>query len=440
MSQAQRRRTLWIVLLAAAVLLGACQSPSGVAPTPEPADDQAEPFVSVTGRVVPARWAELSFGASARVAEVLVAEGQAVTAGQVLARLDSAELDAAVAQAGAAVQVAEADLARLQAGARPQEVRSAEAARDAVQQAVAGAERGVAVAEAGVAAANAALGSAQAAFAQIKAGPTADEVERARQQVELAKAQRYALQNTRDAVGGRIDKPGYQAGAYEAAEGQVMAAEVSVTIAELNKRILEAGARAEAVAVAAAAVREAQAAVTSALANKAVAEQAVLGQQAALRQAEAQVELVRAGARAEELAVASAVVAQAQAGLQAAEATRARYALVAPFDGMICRLDVRAGEQAAPGVAVLSLGDLTVLRVETTDLDEIDVARVAEGQAVDLTFDALPETHLPGTIQAIALKAGAGSGGTVFKAVIAVGASDPRLRWGMTAFVDVVAE
>ena len=40
----------------------------------------------------------------------------------------------------------------------------------------------------------------------------------------------------------------------------------------------------------------------------------------------------------------------------------------------------------------LELADLDHLRVETTDLNEIDVARIQIGDTASITFDALPDT------------------------------------------------
>ncbi|MFN3762798.1 MAG: biotin/lipoyl-binding protein, partial [Anaerolineae bacterium] len=77
-----------------------------------------------------------------RIAEVLVAEGDTVEAGQVLVRLDDRIAQAQVALAQAGVEVAQAQLARARAGARPEEIRrarallaQAEAARDGAYQA-----------------------------------------------------------------------------------------------------------------------------------------------------------------------------------------------------------------------------------------------------------------------------------------------------------------
>ena len=64
----------------------------------------------------------LSFEAGGRIVELLVGEGDAVQAGQVVARLDPALLDAQIAQAEATVAVAAANLRLLQVGARPEEI------------------------------------------------------------------------------------------------------------------------------------------------------------------------------------------------------------------------------------------------------------------------------------------------------------------------------
>ena len=67
----------------------------------------------VLGRVTHARDLELGFKTGGVVAEVLVDEGERVTRGQVLARLDPGELEAGLAQARAGLAKANRDLARV---------------------------------------------------------------------------------------------------------------------------------------------------------------------------------------------------------------------------------------------------------------------------------------------------------------------------------------
>jgi HlyD family secretion protein len=73
------------------------------------------------------RQIELAFNNSERIAEVLVQEGDRVTRGQVLARLDTSRLKAEEATAEATVQGQQAMVGKLHAGSRPEEVAQAEA-------------------------------------------------------------------------------------------------------------------------------------------------------------------------------------------------------------------------------------------------------------------------------------------------------------------------
>ncbi|MCI0561324.1 MAG: biotin/lipoyl-binding protein, partial [Nitrososphaera sp.] len=69
--------------------------------------------------------AQLSFKIPGRVEERLVSEGETVKVGQVVARLDDAELAQEVALRKVEVQVAQAALSELEAGSRPEEISQA---------------------------------------------------------------------------------------------------------------------------------------------------------------------------------------------------------------------------------------------------------------------------------------------------------------------------
>jgi len=73
------------------------------------------------------RQVELAFNGSERVAAVLVSEGDRVTPGQVLARLDTSRLTPQAAQAAAQVAAQEQALEKLQRGNRPEEIDQARA-------------------------------------------------------------------------------------------------------------------------------------------------------------------------------------------------------------------------------------------------------------------------------------------------------------------------
>ena len=89
-----------------------------------------EDVVSAKAIIVPHRDADLSFKTSGRVEEILVEEGEAVTAGQDLARIDTRDLELAVMKAQAGFLSAQANLEKLKTGARPQEIAGVKAAAD----------------------------------------------------------------------------------------------------------------------------------------------------------------------------------------------------------------------------------------------------------------------------------------------------------------------
>jgi HlyD family secretion protein len=111
----------------------------------------------------------------------------------------------------------------------------------------------------------------------------------------------------------------------------------------------------------------------------------------------------------------------------------------APFAGTVTDVMVDQGEFVAPGQPVIELADLSTLLVETTDLNEIDVARIDVGDKVFVTFDALPGIEIEGTVTDIPARAAEGVG-VNFPVQIDLPDVPDGLRWGMTAFVEVPAE
>jgi HlyD family secretion protein len=295
----------------------------------------------------------------------------------------------AIAEAG--VKIAEAELARAAAGARSEDLASARAALNK---------------------ARAAVRLAQAEYDRSDKSsdsPQALALEQATLDLQMAQAEYDRL-----AAGPRPTDLGPARANVEAAKAQVGLAKAQVIQAE--SQVLQAGA----------AVEQAQAGLEAARAQTA--------------QAEANLERLQAGPTPEEIAVAEAAVEQAQEALTTARAMEEQTTLTAPFDGTTGLIYVREGEQVSTGQTLLALGDLSTLRIETTDLDEIDIARVEPGQRVDLTFDALPDEVLTGRVERIAPMATPGQTATSYRVIIEFEETDPALRWGMTAFVDIEVE
>jgi HlyD family secretion protein len=389
---------LWVLALFAA---GCSGGPSKPTPTPL-ADQVIPPVVSASGKLLPAEWANLASQTGGRVIEVKVQTGDQVQAGQALVQLDDVDAKLALAQAQAALKTAQAQLAQIKAGARPAEL---------------------AAAEQSVKEAEAAVNAAAAQLAQLQAGARAAEIAAAEAEVaRLAGELDRAQKAYNGVVVGRAEAkeygiPGGGLGQYEEQmRAQLNAIRASYDAAQKQLEQVKAGATKNE--------------LDAARANVAAAE-------AGRARAQAQLDLLKAGATQEQIAVAEANVVQAQVAVDTAQAALDKLTLKSPFAGTIGNVYARVGEMLTPGQAVLALGDLAGMRVETTDLSEVDVARVAVGQPVNVTFDAIKGKTLAGKVARIAPMSSQGQGGVNYTVIVELDQLDPALRWGMTAFTDI---
>ena len=394
------KKTL-VSLMLLTLILAAC-STGQVTPTPTASTVNVPAVVTASGKVLPTRWANLSFQTSGALIDLKVQTGDQVKAGDTIAQLDDVDAQLAVSQAEAALAIAQAQLSQIKAGARAEEI---------------------AVAEQAVKAAEANTQNATAQLAQLQAGARSADIAAAEAEVSRTAAEVVFAQQAYDGVlEGRAaaKEYGIHAGGLGLAEEKMRAQLASIKAQHevAVKRLVQvkAGATRNEVTAARASVDAAQA------------------QQASTQ---AQLALLKAGSAAGQIAVAEAQVKQAQVALETAKSQSAKLQLVAPFDGTIGTVFVRSGEMMSPGQSIVTLGDLASLRIETTDLSETDIARVREGVAASVTFDALPGKTIKGTVTRIAPMSTPGVSAVNYTVIVELDQLDPALRWGMTAFVDI---
>ena len=125
----------------------------------------------------------------------------------------------------------------------------------------------------------------------------------------------------------------------------------------------------------------------------------------------------------------------AQRNLSVAENTLANAELRSPISGTVASLNVKAGETVNMGQANATVADFSNWLVKTTDLTELDVINIAEGQQVTVTLDAMPESPLTGTVLTIGQIFAESQGDIIYEVTIALDESLPEMRWGMTAVV-----
>ena len=91
---------------------------------------------------------------------------------------------------------------------------------------------------------------------------------------------------------------------------------------------------------------------------------------------------------------------EAQAAYSATEDLLSQLNIRAPFEGIVYSLPVQQGAYLNPGDLVLEEADLSKVRVRAF-VDEPDVGRLAPGDKIEVTWDALPERTWEGAVSVI---------------------------------------
>jgi multidrug resistance efflux pump len=146
-------------------------------------------------------------------------------------------------------------------------------------------------------------------------------------------------------------------------------------------------------------------------------------------------EAQRAYDRVNDNGVDSDQLALLEARVNAAKANVATFFVLAPFDGVVAHLAAKAGSSINPGQVAVTVADFSDWLVKTTDLTEIDVVELSEGQPVTVTLDAIPGVELNGEILSIGQTYAENQGDVVYDVNILLTDTHPAMRWGMTASV-----
>ena len=427
-------------------------------PSAKPASRDSQVItITAKGSVVPATQARLGFKIGGRVESVSVKEGDVVRRGQILARLDTTDLELQLKAAEDALALNEAMLRQVKEGTTEADLKAAEAAVESARERLAQTQATI---EAERVASQAALDSAVARLTLLKNGPTAEDIRAAELQLEQAKNSLWAAQIDRDGIKGTFGKDDYRG---KAGDARVAAAETAVSAAEANLLKLRKGPTQEDITIAESAVKQAESQLkarqATAATTLAAAQAAVESAEARLAQTRARSALAKAqpaggttsaaaasnagesGASQADIDVALARVEQAKTMVAQARLALSNAILKAPFDGSIASVQIRAGEVASPGAVALILGDTSKFQVETSDLDEASSTKIQIGQPVDVIMNAFENKVLKGKVVAMANYATITSTGDAnYTATIALDEQDSSLRWGMTAKVDFGVE
>ncbi len=384
-------RILPLVLLIGAVGLAACGGQNGATPEAEIPIVVDAISVIAEGRLVPDQSVQLSFLVGGQVSEILVEEGETVQAGQVIARLENREqAQALVAAASMELISAQQALRTLRDEAALRRAQAELSLANAVdkledeqydwrvkQEGNRANGEVIAAEEANLVLAEREVDAAEKAYNRYSGRKDSDPSK------ALARSNLSAARQHRDSILRRLN---WYRGAPTDNDQAMLDADVAIAEAEVTLAQLE-------------------------------------------------VERWRNGPDPEQLALAEARVDNAEAQLAAARSSLADTELRAPIRGQVADLRLKVGEQVAPGQVVAVLADFATWIVETENLTEIELPKIALGQPVNVTFDALPEIDLAGRVTEISPLFREVGGDITYDVKIMLEEIDPRLQWGMTSVV-----
>jgi RND family efflux transporter MFP subunit len=294
-----------------------------------------------SGNLLPEREVELVFSTSGLVTEVLVAPGDEVQAGDVLARLDTADLERALTQAE--ISLRQAEIA-LEAALQPPNEATLQAAQDAVDQAAA------------------ALRLEQISHEGTMNGTLVTE----------------SLPDAQENLEARQADYEYWLGRYEegsAAYWYVDQAQLSLDdaeeeLAQVQQQVDQT-------------VQAADNSLAAAVDH--------------YNQAQASLDELLAGADSLDTESLELKREVAELDLAVAQENLESATLVAPFDGVITAVEVEVGQTVGSGAAVASVADMDQPVMQFW-VEEADLGSAVVGNPVSIVFEALPDLTFSGEI------------------------------------------
>lgn len=432
------KKISFILLLGFALLLAACNGQTTTTPEANPLDTYV-PGVNATGKIVPEQYASLSVTTPGVVEEVLVSEGDFVEEGQVLLQIKGGE------QAQAAITAAELELTNAHNALDNLYDNTDLLAANALKTAqdtehdledLQNRELQEALALQAIADAQKLVEDTLRNYNYTTSSADQADIDAQRAQVTLAKD---ALDKAIEDYEPYENKPEDNLVRANFLARKAAAQQVYDDAIRRLNYLLGTGDATD-IAVAQADYDTAQAQLLQAQRDydrvkEGPTEGDIAVLEAKIANAYKDYDTYKEGPDPADVAAAEARITNAEAQLAAAQSALDDLQLLAPFAGTISELNIKNSEWVSPGVPVIVLAKLDNLRMETTDLSEVDVAKIATGDTVQITFDALPDT-VEGTILRISPKAAQGSS-VNYTVTIDLNEQPDGLRWGMTAYMDL---
>jgi len=401
--------------------------------------------VSVTGNTTPVQDLDLGFQNGGTIAVVNANAGDTVTAGEVVAQLDTGSLQAQLAQAQAGVAAANAQLASLQVGAQPADIQESQAAVASAQQTLANsyANVGTTLTDA-YAKANDAVRNQLAPFFS---GP-----ETSNPQLTFSVSNSQTLNNAgfeRVQASTELNNWQLELAALSASSTTTSTLETALAGGAAHLTVMDnlfttvAAALVQETSLSTTVLNTYKTAETNALTeiNSASTEvndaiQNIASEKIAIQQAQDALNLKLAGSTTQAIQQQQAVVQQQQADVQSVQVQINEASIVSPISGVISVQNAKVGEIASPGATIVSIISQNNLEVDAY-VPETDIGKVNVGDVVNMTFDAFSGQTFTGKVFYIDPAQTVLSGVVDYEIKVSFDTVDPSMKSGLTANLDI---
>ncbi|BAY50761.1 hypothetical protein NIES2134_116630 [Thermostichus vulcanus NIES-2134] len=167
-----------------------------------------------------------------------------------------------------------------------------------------------------------------------------------------------------------------------------------------------------------------------------------------LNEAQKRLQLLQQGSRSEDIRQADAMVAAAQAQVQAARAALEDTVIRAPFTGIITQKYANPGAFVTPTTtasATTSATSTSIVAIAKgleilAEVPEVDIGQVLVGQPVEIRADAYPGETFQGRVRLVAPEAVVEQNVTFFQVRVSLQTGREKLRSGMNVNLDFLGQ
>jgi len=166
------------------------------------------------------------------------------------------------------------------------------------------------------------------------------------------------------------------------------------------------------------------------------AEDRIVSAERTLRERELEMEDLKAGPDEADISAQELTIRQREDDLLDAKTRYADYVIYAPFDGVVAEVGAEVGQDISSGtVAVQLVSDATIAEIQ---FNEVDVTGIEPGQRADITFDAVTDYTVTGEVVEVDMLGTTSQGVVSFGVTIAFDSDDSRIKPGMSLTANII--